>query len=313
MQGLKIQMVHHGCGVPGSVEQKRSGGRVRTSHDVVHLEGITRHVKIVPRRSLIPGEDHLLRSLHIVRHHQQSSMVTDLVDESSLVSFKPRQPAVSGDVRVDLVLLKAQGLADVPRSHDDPDGCLCGVERGVVAEVGHAVEVEPALVLRAVDRVPDAVHLRSLEVRPDAALVKGDHSLDGVLIFSFALHPVLLVHAGLGEPLILDGLGLCRVLGSFRILGRHLFEIRDVNPLQIQHLVEFAVPRGTPDIVGQGQGVPGARLIGDVHAADVVPSFSLPVVHVEDHGTLGSVENVVGLLIQIHVQLGPSEGLGPIR
>mmetsp|Transcript_2619 Transcript_2619/g.5968 ORF Transcript_2619/g.5968 Transcript_2619/m.5968 type:complete len:344 (-) Transcript_2619:54-1085(-) len=313
MQGLKVQMIHNCCRIPGSVEQKGSGSRVGASHNVVHLQGLPGHVEVVPGGPLIPGEHHLLRSLHIIRHNQQATVVADLIHESPLMSFEPRQSAISGDVRVNLVLFKSQGFTHIASAHNDPNRCLGGIERGVVPEIGHPVEVQPALVLRAVDGGPHAVHLRSLEVRPDTAFIECDHCLDRVLIFSLALHPVLLVNTRFRESFTLNLFGFRRRFRCAGILRRNLFEIGNVDPLQIQNLIELAVPGGAPDVVGEGQGIPGPRLVRNVHTAHVISSLALPVVHMQNNGTLGSVQNIVGLLIQIHVQLGRAESLGPIR
>mmetsp|Transcript_72036 Transcript_72036/g.188782 ORF Transcript_72036/g.188782 Transcript_72036/m.188782 type:complete len:561 (+) Transcript_72036:102-1784(+) len=259
-QRLKVHVVHDARVATCAVEEKLCRGRVGLGHDVVDLDGVVGKLEVVPALALVPGEDDLLCLADVVGHYQKAAVVPKLIDEGAFVSLDEREAAVAGEVGVGLVRLESQVRPDVAGAHDYADGVLCRVEWRVVVEVGDAVQVQPTPVRRAVDLLPQGVDLRGLQVGPETALVEGDHRADDALVLGLGLGPASLVDLRPGVGGLLERVGLLRSLGVLAgdpLLGavvpqaRDVSEVRQVDALHAQHLVELAVSAAAAHVVGE--------------------------------------------------------------
>mmetsp|Transcript_123232 Transcript_123232/g.299329 ORF Transcript_123232/g.299329 Transcript_123232/m.299329 type:complete len:339 (-) Transcript_123232:586-1602(-) len=228
-------------------------------------------------------------------------MVPVLVDEGPLVDLAPGEAAVAGHVGVGLVRLEAEVGPNIAGAHDDANGVLCGVEGGIVVEVGDAMQMEPATILVAIHLLPHGVHLRGLQVRPHAPFVERDHGAHDALCLRLALgRPALVYLRALGVGL----LQLVRLLRRLRLLPGPLRtlgvpEVRQVHALEAQHLVKLAVPGAAARVVLQRKRVAHTLLVGDVQVPHAVHTVRGPVVHVQHHSALRGVQDRVGLLVYL--------------
>merc|ERR1719174_1677777 len=128
-------------------------------------------------------------------------MVTKLINEGTLVGLHPGQTTVARQVGIDLVRLGSKVGTNISGSHHQTNGILDGVEGGIVVEVGDAMQMQPALILWAVDLLTHRVHLWRLEVGPSTTLIKRNHRSHNRLILSSSSGRASLVNICLGGRL----------------------------------------------------------------------------------------------------------------
>ena len=310
LQGREVHVEHHaGVASARAVHEQFRGGRGGVGDDVFDHNAVLAHVEVVPRHSLVPGEDHLLAPLRRLRHHDQVPVRRDLVDVDALVGLDPRAPAVARQIRVHLVLLVRQVLAHVARGHDQAQPVRRRVHGRVVVVVADPVEVQeaaPGFAARV--RVPERIHLGGLQVVPDRALGERDDGASegrlapalrlGVPAIHLRLVRVLLVVVvrRLVQVVCLLVLQVPVVVGGVRVAL-----VGDVNALQRLHLVELAIAVAVAEVICKGERVSDPGLVGNVNMPDagVIRARFFAVVDLDHHAALGRVENRVTLLAQL--------------
>mmetsp|Transcript_17424 Transcript_17424/g.52627 ORF Transcript_17424/g.52627 Transcript_17424/m.52627 type:complete len:325 (+) Transcript_17424:1222-2196(+) len=243
-------------------------------------------------------------------------MVPILVDEGPLVDLGPSKPTVTGHVGVGLVRLEAQVRPYVARAHDDAHGVLQGVEGGIVVEVCDAMKMKPTPIFRTVHLLACGVHLRRLQIGPDATLVEGDYRADHALRLRLALRRAPLFNLCALRVGLLE---LVRLLGRFGLLacgGRFagspslgVTEVGHVDALEAENLVELAVARTAADVVLEGECVADTLLVRDVQVAHAGGSALDAMIYMQHHSALGRVQDGVGLLIDLLREPGRFEAL----
>ena len=247
MHERKIEMNHHSRSAGFLLEANKQELLRRSGwldHDVLDNDVLVADGLEVPGEPLVPRVEHVLRRVHVWRHHDQRPVVPEFIHVRALRDFEPVLASVSRQVSVHGWLPAVQMRAHIAVRNDQPRRGFEGVERRDVILSRNGVEMQRAAVLlAAADGSALRVGAGRAHQTPLAALVEThvsfDLATDGLLLVVFE---EVFAHFELVEGLLSGEFRACRIRAQNGVFlaDRVLFKILPVLVL-LELLVDLSV------------------------------------------------------------------------